>query len=66
MKAQRKNSKLKFKVFFKVLKFLSLFSHKDVLKKKRYFEILGGWGAGGMGRGGGEVVMEHAGPLGLY
>jgi hypothetical protein len=26
LKAQRKNSKLKFKVFFKVLKFLSLFS----------------------------------------
>jgi hypothetical protein len=53
----RKNSYLEFKVFFKVLKFLSHFSHKIAFFFKEYFEIE--WG-------GGEVVMEHAGPMGLY
>ena len=47
MRAQRKNSKLDVKVFFKVLKFLSLFSHKNALFLQKYFEILWGWGGGG-------------------
>jgi hypothetical protein len=49
MKAQRTNSKLEFKVFFKVLKFLSLFSQKNALSKKLVFEISWReqWGRGG-------------------
>jgi hypothetical protein len=47
LKAQRKNSKLKFKVFFKVLKFLSLFSHKNAFFLKDISKSC----RGGMGEG---------------
>jgi hypothetical protein len=46
MKAQRKNSKFEFKVFFKVLKFL-VFFHIKMPFFFKYFKILWGWGGGG-------------------
>jgi hypothetical protein len=51
MKAQIKNSKLEFKVFFKVLKFLSLFSSismvfSNFFSSKYHGEISGEWGKG--------------------
>jgi hypothetical protein len=63
MKAQRKNSKLKFKVFFKVLKFLSLFSQKNVVFFKDMSKSCGGGGGVGerWGRGGDGTCR----PLGL-
>jgi hypothetical protein len=60
MKVQIKNSKLKFKVFFKVLKFLSLFSHKNAFKKNILRSCGGGMGEG-WGRGGDGTCR----PLGL-
>jgi hypothetical protein len=42
MRAQRKNSKFNVKVFFKVLKFLSLFSHKNAFFYKNISKSCGG------------------------
>jgi hypothetical protein len=42
MKAQRKNSKLEFQLFFKVLKFLSFFSSISMVFSKEFLENIMG------------------------
>jgi hypothetical protein len=57
--AQRKNSKLELKVIFKILKFISFFSHKNAFFGNKSIPKSCG---DGVGRGGREVVIKHAGP----
>jgi hypothetical protein len=54
MKAQRKNSKLEFKLFFKVLKFLSLFSSISMVFSNFFLQNIMGKEVGS----GGRVIQE--------